>query len=424
MLAKNFPEHRFTVATQLPGMFFLDLNGTENFEKAPEIRYEIIKTDREEETADFLSSLNPDVAIAATFFTAPFDWLTAKDALVAQFLRKKGIRTVCHSLQTALICFDKWHTHQTLLQLGVNTPKALYVNHALFINAGNRKTIKSNVYKTALLSEIKDLRFPVVIKDTTGLSSYGMDVLENFGQVHDWLHSKKFTSDRIIEEFIKGGQFGVEIEASPKKNGKREIRILPPLAFSVNRWGITSPKQSVKTGPVTDFGLRLKTLNKTLKKIAEFLEFEGIAQIDLVFDGKNWFVIEINPRLSGMTETCATMEGKTLFERLLKTAGIEKKDRKKSKEKLNFVLNIKFPLLTEEEFNMLSKAPSVKRLYQIENLAAKQQREKGYCEAIVAANSREQLKKEAQNLAEVLPEKTERAFFDTALSLIEMLQNS
>ena len=223
MLAKNFPEHRFTAATQFPGMFFLDLNGTENFEKAPEIRYEIIKTDREEETADFLSSLNPDVAIAATFFTAPFDWLTAKDALVAQFLRKKGIRTVCHSLQTALICFDKWHTHQTLLQLGVNTPKALYVNHALFINAGNRKTIKSNVYKTALLSEIKDLRFPVVIKDTTGLSSYGMDVLENFGQVQDWLRSKKFTSDRIIEEFIKGGQFGAEIEASPKKNGKREI---------------------------------------------------------------------------------------------------------------------------------------------------------------------------------------------------------
>ena len=77
--------------------------------------------------------------------------------------------------------------------------------------------------------------------------------------------------------------------------------------------------------------------------------------------------------------------------------------------------------MTEEEFNMLSKAPSVKRLYQIENLAAKQQREKGYCEAIVAANSREQLKKEAQNLAEVLPEKTERAFFDTALSLMETL---
>lgn len=418
ILAKNFPEHRFTVATQLPGMFFLDLNGTENFEKAPEIRYEIIKTDREEETADFLSSLNPDVAIAATFFTAPFDWLTAKDALVAQFLRKKGIRTVCHSLQTALICFDKWHTHQTLLQLGVNTPKALYVNHALFINAGNRKTIKSNVYKTALLSEIKDLRFPVVIKDTTGLSSYGMDVLENFGQVQDWLRSKKFTSDRIIEEFIKGGQFGAEIEASPKKNGKREIRILPPLAFSVNRWGITSPKQSVKTGPVTAGGCQLEQLKDTLEKIARALEFEGLAQIDLVFDGEKWFVIEINPRLSGMTETCSVMEGKSLFERLLKTAGIEKKDREGQAQKTNFVLNIKFPLLTDEEFARLSKTPCIKKLYQIENLAARQEREKGYCEAVIAADTKEQLQKEAETLAEVLPEKTERAFFDAAANLM------
>ena len=107
LLAKSFPEHSFIVATQLPGMFLLDMNGSENFQKANNVQYEIIKSDDEAEIADFLYSLNPEIAIATTFFVTPFDWLTAKDALVADFLRQKGIKTVCHSVKTALTRFDK-----------------------------------------------------------------------------------------------------------------------------------------------------------------------------------------------------------------------------------------------------------------------------------------------------------------------------
>ncbi|MGN0716628.1 ATP-grasp domain-containing protein [Treponema berlinense] len=424
LLAKSFPEHSFIVTTQFPGMFLLDMNGSENFQKANNVQYEIIKSDDESEIADFLYSLNPEIAIAATFFVTPFDWLTAKDALVADFLRQKGIKTVCHSVKTALTCFDKWQTHQKLLQLKINTPKALYINHALFINAGNRKTVKSNVYKTALLSEIKKLNFPVVIKDTTGLSSYGMDVLENFSQVHDWLRSKKFTSDRIVEEFIKGEQFGTEIESilskptQPKKNSGCFLhKILPPMIFSVNKYGITSPKQSVKLGPVTKPEYKMEELNKILKKIAESLDFEGITQIDLVFAQKKWFVIEINPRLSGMTASYAAMQNMTIFERILKTAGIQNKNEQKE----NFVLNIKFPLLTEEEMKKLSKKSFVKQVYQTENLAAKQEREKGYCEVILTSPAKENLSHNIKELAEVLPQKTEKVFCETALELAKKI---
>ena len=42
-LARNYPEHHFIVATQLPGMFMLDLKGSQIIQKAPEIEYHIIE---------------------------------------------------------------------------------------------------------------------------------------------------------------------------------------------------------------------------------------------------------------------------------------------------------------------------------------------------------------------------------------------
>ena len=251
-----------------------------------------------------------------------------------------------------------------------------------------------------------------------------MDVLENFSQVHDWLRSKKFTSDRIVEEFIKGEQFGTEIESilskpiQPKKNNGCFLhKILPPMIFSVNKYGITSPKQSVKLGPVTKPEYKMEELNKILKKIAESLDFEGITQVDLVFAQKKWFVIEINPRLSGMTASYAAMQNMTIFERILKTAGIQNKNEQKE----NFVLNIKFPLLTEEEMTKLSKKSFVKQVYQTENLAAKQEREKGYCEVILTSPAKENLSHNIKELAEVLPQKTEKVFFETALELAKKI---
>ncbi len=417
-LSQNYPEHSFIIATQLPGMFLVDTIDQSIFPKAKNIRYELISFDEESKIADFLTSLKPDLAIASTFYVTPFDWLTAKDALVAKYLRQNGIKTLCHNLNTALACFDKWHTHTTLEQLGINVPKAIYINHSLFINAGNRKTVKSNVYKTALLEQIKELNFPLVIKDTTGLSSYGMDVLETFAQVNDWLKSKKFTSDRIIEEFIQGEQFGAELESiyNPE-TGSFTYKILPPFIFSVNKYGITSPKQSIKAGPVTSAHYNLPQLNSMLLKIAQKLNFQGLAQFDLVFNGTKWFVIEINPRLSGLTHSCNALKNIFMGERLFSLSGLSKN----REETQNFVLNIKFSLLQDDEFTALSKMPYIKHIYQVENKKAQQLRERGYCEVILFAKTKPKLQEALDDLYKNFAQKTEESFYKKAKELLNKL---
>ncbi len=419
-LAKKNPEHDFIVATQLPGMFLLDVKENEIESKADSIRYEIIKDDDEEKIADFLSSLHPDIAVAATFYVAPFDWLTIKDAIVAEKLRERGVKTICHSTQTALNCFDKVKTHAFLEKFNFNTAKSVHVHHALFVNAGNRREIKSNIYRTAVLNEIAKLSYPVIIKDTVGLSSYGADVVNTFEEAKNILFSRKTSSDRIVEELISGEQFGTEIHSGlSSENNDFEHEILSPFIFSVNRYGITSPKQSVKIGPVNNPEFKIGELRAELLRLSKIMKFEGITQVDLVYSDKKqkWYIIEINPRLSGMSQTYAAMEHSSIFEILLSLAlGKDCKNPCGQKSDGELFLNIKYPLLDKETLEKIKALPFVDYVSQTENKAARQIREKGYCEVILRGNNKKELEKNLSELKEKFG--GEEIFFDNTKKLL------
>lgn len=421
-LAKSHPEHKFLIATQKPGMFLIDMNQNEIAGKAENVDYFLIEDDEESKIADFLSSLEPDIAVAATFYTPPFDWLTAKDAVIAEKLRSRNIRTICHPIEAALICFDKWQTHQFFQKCGANCPNAVYFNHELFINGGNRRTIKSNVYRTAFFEQLKKLSFPVIIKDTTGLSSYGMDVVDTFEAAKSIILSKKTTSSRIIEEMISGGQFGLEA-IRLKINGRHITRVFPPFKFSVNRYGITSPKQSVKAGPVFNKKeYRLDELYGMIYGLCEKLDLNGSANFDLVFnqDEKKWYVLEINPRLSGMTTTYASSMGKTVPQMLFELLGLSEQGLL-PESGFRPAMNIKFPILSLEKLKKAESLPFVDFVSQQENLGARQLREKGYAEIVFSGRSFKELKKNLRTLKEEFKNEMEEIFFNKATELLEPL---
>lgn len=419
-LAGKNCEHEILIATQLPAMFLCDIEGNSIVE-SEKLRRLLIKSDKEKEIAEELAELKPDLAIAASFYVVPYDWLTIKDAMVADFLREKGIRTICHSVESATICFDKWRTHVFLEKIGVKCAKAVYMHHELWINGGNRRDLRSNVFRDSVFHEIKKLRFPVIIKDTTGLSSFGADVVNNYDEAVGILKSKKTTSDRIIEEMLGGEQFGCEIYGTfDEKSGQGNYTILPPFKFSVNQYGITSPKQSVKFGPVgvnDDEAKKYKIseLNEMLLRLANGMKLDGIAQVDLVFDGENWFVIEINPRLSGMSTTYAASAGVSLpdmmFSELLNSS-------QRAQRAQRFSINIKFPILARGKLKELKALPYVAFVNQIENHAAKQIREQGYCEVILCGETREILRENLLDLKEKFADFIEEGFFDKAEELL------
>ncbi len=381
-------EHDFFCITKNPGMFMPEKKlGLKN----------IIYLDQKTDTQAFaqeIIKLKPDLAIALTFWIEPYDWLTVSDSLIAEKLEENGIKTICHSTQTAIICFDKWRTHNELQKFGFNVPPAVFCDHDLYFCAGSNREVLQNVYKESVLAQIKKLQLPLIIKDTTGLSSYGMTVVHTYGEAAGYLNSKRNNSNRLIQEFITGRQFGLELYGVPGS-----YQILPPLEFSVNQYGITSPKQSVKYGPVE----LPEELEALMLNLARGLKLCGAAQVDLILDDKNnWHIIEINPRLSGMSYTYAAACNISVFEILYRTCV--------SKEPLpqfhEFVMSLKLPLMTESKMEQILSMDGVRLLNQTNDLAAKQEREKGFCECIICSKDKTVLQKAIDGFEQLFPKDT------------------
>lgn len=408
---KEYPEHDFICISQAPAMFM------------PEDSVVLLDQNMNaEQVSEEILKYNPDFAVAMSFWVNPYDWLTVNDALVAERLKDAGVKTVCHSVETGLVCFDKWRTHQKLLQLGFNVPEALFVDHDLYFCAGSHKEVLNNVYKASVASQLEDLKLPLIIKDTAGLSSYGMTVVNTYGEARCYLNSKRNNSNRIVEEYITGEQFGTEIYGVPG-----HYKVMPPLRFSLNQYGITSPKQSAKSGPVE----LEPELEADLLKLAEAMKFEGCAQVDLIKSEGKWYIIEINPRLSGMSFSYGVLLNTSIFKLLYQSSlahllpEFQKNEHSSQssvfhyenerlsqssvlcmtlKVKMGYLLNVKLPLLNEEMMGRLLEISGVRLLNQTNDLAAKQEREKGFCECIITADTAEEIKKILDELKIFFPD--------------------
>ena len=134
------------------------------------------------------------------------------------------------------------------------------------------------------------MNFPVIVKDTLGAGSIGVEVMNSYEKVESFLNSDRNNSDIMVEELIQGEQFGTEIHGVEGR-----YSVLPPIAFSVTKEGITDPLSSVKFGPVTDPSYHFEKVQEELLNMAQSLKFEGTVQVDLVYRAGEWYIIEINP---------------------------------------------------------------------------------------------------------------------------------
>lgn len=312
-VAKKHPDLDITLVVQLNGRYFLDIHDGSPY-KLPE-NITVVQMDMQDKTDEFVDkivSLEPDAAIAMPGPVSGFDWNGIRDAVIAQCLRKKGIRTICYSLETALNTFDKWRMHQVFEQYGFRSPKAVYVHNEMFFAGKNDPFSTGNVYQEMILKQIEMSEMPLIIKSTTGSSSMGIVVAHTFEQARDFLLSEKNTGDVIIEQFLKGEEFGTEIHGS-----EVSYHVMPPFrVFSSTDNELNDPlgMTTLKYGPILDERYNIPKLQKELKRLAQVMGFSGIMQVDLMFAGGEWYIIEINSRWSGMTTLITASQGRLPYE--------------------------------------------------------------------------------------------------------------
>lgn len=380
-LAEKYPEHQFFVVAQKPGVFLLDLENGELASKAEKVQYHLLEKETSpKDFASFIQKLKPDLAISVSYWLSPFDWLSLQDSLIAEYLSENNVKVLCNSLENQEMCFNKWETQLALEAKGFTVPKSIYLSHDLFWAERSNKSIIHNPYKELIFYKLQKLDFPVVIKSLTGFSSYGMDVAKTFPEALHFLTQKSGNEDKIIQEYKDGLHFGLEIYGT-----KDCFEIKPPFKFSLNKYGITSPKQSVKIGPFywdnTEYEkkFKLSSLKSDMERLWKTFGFSGSIQVDLVFSENQWYIIEINPRLSGMTFTYAALENCSPQELLLKAV---LPNLEKEKPATEMLCTSKIPVQTKENFENLCKNPSIKRVFQIDNKLAKQKRDEGFCEIV------------------------------------------
>lgn len=373
-LCTLFPDDRFYVVTQLPSPFLIDIDKDMVLDLPAKVQCIISKANTPQDFAREIVSLKPDVVVQASYWAAPFDWMCLNDSLVGEELVKNGIKTVFHPAESELKCFDKWQTHNMIKDMGFCVPDATYVHHELYWAERPKPYVTVNAYKEYVWNQMRNMKYPVVIKDTVGLSSYGMDVAVSFKEAVHYLNLGRTSSDRLVETFVDGIAFGTEIYSVGGK-----VFMMPPFLLSVNKYGLTSPRRSIKLGPVTNPKYKIEELNAMLVHIAQKLNLNGFAQVDLIFKDGRWYVIEINPRLSGMSETYASCSKLPIVKKLAMMA----KGVLPEPLDCTCTCSFKLPLMDYETMEKIKTEKSVLYMYQIKNNAARQEREKGYCEVVV-----------------------------------------
>jgi carbamoylphosphate synthase large subunit len=360
-VAKKYPEHEFIIMSHLPGLYIFDVKGEGicKYPNADNVKYVVMDKERtKDEIIDKIAEYKPDIAIAIATAGTPHDWNPIKETMIAEGLEARGIPTLAQNMNVSIGSFDKWRTNVMLRSAGVKIAKGVYVHHELFVTEKRNKSIKDNVYKEYVFDRIHKMTFPIIIKDTLGSGSMGIQIARSYDEAVNILNADELDMDVIAEELIEGEQFGTEIHGV-----KGRYSVLPPFAFSTNQDGITDPFQSVKYGPVTDKRYGIEKLQQSLIAMAEELGLAGTTQVDLVYKAGEWYVIELNPRWSGMTTTAAAAEGRYAFEIFLESVLGNDKNYSKPMN-VKYVMNFKIPGLSDEDLDRLGKLPFVKNVMQ------------------------------------------------------------
>ena len=351
----RYPEHSFTVvAVKECATHLLDFDSNLN-EIVPEgVKVILLPLNTDADTyVDTIKKEKPEMAIAASYVGGIMDWDTIQDAIIAEELEKDGVKTVSHSLYAATTFFDKWNTHRVLKEKGFNVAKAVHIPSLYMTLSKDHPDVRSNVYLDLVFHKIRQMDYPLIIKSSAGSGSNGIDIVDSYEEAKKVILGREEPVDIIVEEMISGEQFGTEIHGTPGN-----YTVLPPFKFSLNEKGITDPMHNAKFGPVTDEKYRIEELRSMLKRLATEMELAVSAQVDLAFDGEKWYIIEVNPRISGMSISTSACEGRTPLEVVIES-GLEKInfDIPKILEKC---FNFRIYCMDKAQFNEFCREPSVK----------------------------------------------------------------
>jgi carbamoyl-phosphate synthase large subunit len=197
---------------------------------------------------------------------------------LAGMLSKKNVNILGTSFESIDLAEDREKFSKLLKDIEIPLPEGVSV------------TNMAQAYKA-----IEILGYPVIVRPSYVIGGRAMQVVHDDATLEKYMKEAVNLSKEypvLIDRYIRG----TEIEVDAISDG--EDVLIPGIMEHVERTGVHSG-DSITMYPTRTLSKEvLETLEKHTKKIAKALNVKGLFNIQYVYDGKEVYVIEVNPRAS------------------------------------------------------------------------------------------------------------------------------
>ena len=170
-----------------------------------------------------------------------------------------GIKLIVNNKDTIKLARDKYLTYKFCMENNITVPKTFLKKDSAKIN-----------------------RFPVIMKPLDGRGSKDVVKINNKNEL---MFFKEYYQKYIIQEFIEGREFTIDIVATPKGE---ILQAIPRQRIAIKA-GMSYKGKTVKNERLIKFG----------KEIARKFKINGPCNIQCIMDRNNHiYLIEVNPKFA------------------------------------------------------------------------------------------------------------------------------
>ncbi|MGV9680664.1 ATP-grasp domain-containing protein [Nocardia sp. NPDC003482] len=248
--------------------------------------------------ADTLLRWRPDRVIS---ISVPDD-KAVRDSLVFAALRRERptVTTVLHPVELTYTFSNKWETRRLAEAAGIPTPRGIFVSGDLLHQRG----VVYSAHTNLLARRLESLTYPVVAKPIWDSMATGIQRLDTPATALDWLTHEAPDIDFLVEEFLDGELFGIEILAT-----EHDQHCQPLIRKCTDGSRDLVPFNHIRFGPVTDTHYESDRLRHRLLSLARELGLHGNAEFEFIYAHNRFHLIEVNPRVSGLTNLSTAISG-------------------------------------------------------------------------------------------------------------------
>lgn len=215
-------------------------------------------------------------------------------------LQRGGPDMVMHPVASAHSLCSKWETRQVVQNHGLDVAPGFLISGDLLHQRG----VAYESYWEYLGLRLRSLTFPVICKPVWDSMAQGIRKFQRPEDVEKWLKEQTPTADTVVEEYLDGELFGIEIVGSDG-----DYWCQPLVRKCMGHSEDLVPFNHIRFGPVTDSRYEPERLRIRMRAIASALDLRGSAEFEVMWWHGRFHVIEVNPRVSGMTNLSIAISG-------------------------------------------------------------------------------------------------------------------